>query len=83
MRCAGGHSRGSATQHDLARAASAGAAVATGWLRPARIAALAAGGEILASAETAATVGIPYSAPRTVELKGVPEPVEIVSIDWR
>jgi class 3 adenylate cyclase len=57
--------------------------VATGWLRPARIAALAAGGEILASAETAATVGIPYSAPRTVELKGVPEPVEIVSIDWR
>ena len=49
----------------------------------ARIAALAAGGEILASVETAAAVGIPHSAPRTGKLKGVPEPVEIVSIDWR
>jgi class 3 adenylate cyclase len=49
----------------------------------ARIAALAAGGEILASKETAAAAGIPRSAPRTVELKGVPEPVDIVSIDWR
>ena len=50
----------------------------------ARIAALAEGGEILASR---ATVGadVPYSVsePRTVTLKGISEPVEVVSINWR
>jgi class 3 adenylate cyclase len=50
----------------------------------ARIAALAEGGEIVASS---ATVGpdSPYreSEPRTVTLKGISEPVDVVSIDWR
>jgi class 3 adenylate cyclase len=48
----------------------------------ARIAALAEGGEILASSETAA--GRPRnSEPRTVTLKGIVEPVEIVSLTWQ
>ena len=50
----------------------------------ARIAALAEGGEIVASK---ATVGpdaqYPVTEPRTVTLKGISEPVEVVSIDWR
>ena len=50
----------------------------------ARIAALAEGGEIVASK---ATVGpgaqYPTTEPRTVTLKGISEPVEVVSIDWR
>ncbi len=49
-----------------------------------RISALAGGGEILASRATVAgSPHLPVSEPRTVELKGIPEPVEIVSIDWR
>jgi adenylate cyclase len=47
----------------------------------ARIAALAEGGEILASVETAGGRAT-RSEPRTVALKGIAEPVEIVSIDW-
>jgi class 3 adenylate cyclase len=49
----------------------------------ARIASLAEGGEILASKATVGS-GSPYptSEPRTVTLKGISEPVEIVSIDW-
>jgi class 3 adenylate cyclase len=47
----------------------------------ARIAALAEGGEIVASKQTA--TGYPSSEPRSVTLKGISEPVEIVSIDWR
>ena len=50
----------------------------------ARIAAIAEGGEIVASR---ATVGAgsqyPLTEPRTVTLKGISEPMEIVSIDWR
>jgi class 3 adenylate cyclase len=50
----------------------------------ARIAALAEGGEIVASR---ATVGAgsqyPLTEPRTVTLKGISEPTEVVSIDWR
>ena len=49
----------------------------------ARIAALAGGGEVLASQVTAAGSRYPASDSRTVELKGIAEPVEIVSIDWR
>jgi class 3 adenylate cyclase len=50
----------------------------------ARIAALANGGEILASKATVGS-GSPYptSEPRSVALKGISEPIEIVSIDWR
>lgn len=50
----------------------------------ARISALAEGGEILASATTlvGTTLRFPASVPRTVELKGFSQPVELVSIDW-
>lgn len=48
----------------------------------ARIAALAEGGEILASKETAGS-RVAASEPRTVALKGILEPVEIVTIEWR
>jgi class 3 adenylate cyclase len=48
----------------------------------ARIAALAEGSEILASKQTA-TDRFPVSEPRTVTLKGITEPMEIVSIQWR
>jgi class 3 adenylate cyclase len=48
----------------------------------ARIAALARGGEILASRQTAAG-NYTVSAPRLVNLKGISEPVEVVSVEWR
>src|SRR5439155_21282883 len=48
----------------------------------ARISALAEGGEILASRETAAgRSGL--SEARTVTLKGITEPIDIVAVDWR
>ena len=51
----------------------------------ARIGALAGAGEIVASAETLAHGPVSYgvSEPRSAELKGISEPVEVVSIDWR
>jgi class 3 adenylate cyclase len=51
----------------------------------ARIAALAEGGEILASRETLDECGERFtvSEARTVALKGISQPVEVVSIDWR
>jgi adenylate cyclase len=49
----------------------------------ARIADLAGGGEVLASEGTLAGTGFSASEPRTVSLKGLTEPVAIVSIDWR
>jgi class 3 adenylate cyclase len=50
----------------------------------ARIAALAEGGEILASLETArSAAGFKFSEPRTVTLKGIAEPVETVLVDWQ
>jgi class 3 adenylate cyclase len=49
----------------------------------ARIGALAGEGEIVASAATVDAAGVPHSPPRTVELKGVSEPVDVVSVDWR
>ena len=49
-----------------------------------RIGSLAGGGEILASAETLNTVpDARGSERRSVSLKGIVEPVEVVSIDWR
>lgn len=48
----------------------------------ARIAALAEGGEILASKQTAAGYSA-VSESRTVSLKGISEPIEIVSVQWR
>jgi len=48
----------------------------------ARIAALAAGGEIFSSKATAADGRFPISEPRTVTLRGTSEPIEIVTVDW-
>jgi class 3 adenylate cyclase len=50
----------------------------------ARIAALAEGGQVLASAETAAEAGRAHHAsePQAVSLKGVAEAVRVVSIAW-
>src|SRR5207237_3804250 len=50
----------------------------------ARIAALEGGGEIVASASTASEAGAGQAAAasRTVTLKGVSEPVDVVSIAW-
>jgi class 3 adenylate cyclase len=51
----------------------------------ARIGAAAAGGEILVSAETVDGVGPAFrvSDPRAQALKGVAQPVEVLSVDWR
>jgi class 3 adenylate cyclase len=49
----------------------------------ARIAALAEGSEILASQVTAAGTRYQASEPRTVTVRGIAEPLEIVSINWR
>jgi class 3 adenylate cyclase len=50
----------------------------------ARIAALAEGGQVLVSAETAAEANTAYriSDPRSVALKGVSGELDVVSIDW-
>lgn len=50
----------------------------------ARIGALAGGGEILASLETLPAEGA-YAAsePRSMALKGIAQPVEVVSVEWR
>ncbi|MEO8251064.1 MAG: adenylate/guanylate cyclase domain-containing protein [Chloroflexota bacterium] len=49
-----------------------------------RIGAVADGGEILVSATTLASAGLSFRerARRTVELKGLAAPVELVSLDW-
>jgi class 3 adenylate cyclase len=51
----------------------------------ARIAALAEAGEILASRDTieSAPPGITLSTPRPVTLKGLSEPLEVVTLGWR
>lgn len=49
----------------------------------ARIAALAEGGQILASRTTAAGASCAASEPKTVRLKGLSDPVQVVTIDWR
>ncbi len=51
----------------------------------ARVAALAGGGEIVSTRATGEAAGIALvgAESRTVQLKGIAEPVEVVSIDWR
>lgn len=51
----------------------------------ARIGALAAADEILLSTETADVAGNAhrFSEPRTVELKGLAEPIAVVAVEWR
>jgi class 3 adenylate cyclase len=50
----------------------------------ARIGSLAGGGQILASVNTvqSAASRFPLSAPRSVTLKGVSQPVDVVTIEW-
>jgi class 3 adenylate cyclase len=48
-----------------------------------RISGLAEGGEILASSETAVGGRFPVSEPRTVTIRGIGEPIDVVSVDWR
>jgi class 3 adenylate cyclase len=50
----------------------------------ARVGALGGPGEIYASLTTARLVdGLAYSEPQTVTLKGISEPIDVVTIDWR
>jgi class 3 adenylate cyclase len=50
----------------------------------ARVGALGGPGEIYASLSTARLVdGLAHSEPKTVTLKGISQPVEVVTIDWR
>ena len=51
----------------------------------ARIASLAEGGEIVASRDTASSTARSFavSDPREVRLKGISDPIEVVTIDWR
>jgi class 3 adenylate cyclase len=48
-----------------------------------RIAGLADGGQIVASRETAAGGRFPSSEPRMVDVRGIAEPIEVVTVDWR
>jgi class 3 adenylate cyclase len=47
-----------------------------------RIADLAEGGEVLASRDTAAGSGFAVSNPRTVSIRGISEPIEVVNVEW-
>jgi class 3 adenylate cyclase len=49
----------------------------------ARIAALAGGGEILASTDTVAGTRFSFGGARSEILKGITEPVEVVTVEWR
>jgi len=49
----------------------------------ARIAQLAEGGEIMASRETAAGTRFPTGEVRSVTLRGMSEPIEVVAVAWR
>lgn len=59
--------------------------IGAGVNRAARIAAEAEGAEILVSAETLAAIPHPVSEAgrRSLALKGISEPVEVVAVDWR
>ncbi len=48
----------------------------------ARIGAVATADEVVASREAADEAGFRFSNPRTLELKGLLDPVELVTIDW-
>lgn len=51
----------------------------------ARVGALAQGDEIVASVSTVEAAGSlwPVSEPRSVEVKGIADPIEVVTLDWR
>ena len=62
-----------------------GTYIGKGVHEAARIGAIAVGGEILASSQTVAGAedGVGLSEPRSVELKGISGPVEVVTVGWR
>ena len=68
--------------HAAEAAESDGAYRGRGVHEAARIGALAGGAEILASAHSAGGA-FPASEPHSVSLKGLSEPVEVVTIEWR
>ncbi len=71
--------------HATTATRAGGAYKGKGVHEAARIAALAEGEQIVASAETAAKMPARHvaSEPRTVTLKGLTQPVQIVMIEWR
>lgn len=71
--------------HKTEATRQAGAYRGRGVHEAARISSLAEGSEILASAETLVGAGVRFSTSsrRTAELKGIAEPVELSTIDWR
>ncbi len=68
--------------HAAEAAESDGSYRGRGVHEAARIGALAGGAEIVASASSAGDA-FAASAPRSVSLKGLSEPVEVVTIEWR
>jgi hypothetical protein len=48
----------------------------------ARVGAVAEANEVAASRETAEAGRASFTNPRLVDLKGLSEPIEIVSVDW-
>ncbi|MBA3689297.1 MAG: LuxR family transcriptional regulator [Chloroflexi bacterium] len=71
--------------HAASATRSGGAYRGKGVHEAARIAAVAQGGEIVASRTSleGLTQQFPASLPQAVTLKGISEPVEVVTIDWR
>src|SRR5262245_4906821 len=69
--------------HAAEATASAGNYHGKGVHEAARLGALAGGGEIVASVVTIEGADVDYSSPRAVELKGISEPVEVLTVDWR
>jgi DNA-binding SARP family transcriptional activator len=82
-------SQGFAPQVRIGLHAAAAAKVGRGYRgkgvhEAARIGASAGAGEILASVATVDGVeGLTVTDPRTLSLKGIAEPVEVVALDWR
>jgi class 3 adenylate cyclase len=70
--------------HEAQASARAIDFVGRGVHEAARIGSLAGGGQILASVNTvqSAATRFPISTPRSVTLKGVSDPVDVVTIEW-
>jgi class 3 adenylate cyclase len=49
----------------------------------ARVGAAAQGREILVSAASVGGTGVAHGEPRSLDLKGLREPVEVLTVDWR
>ena len=71
--------------HATSATKAGGAYRGKGVHEAARIGSAAEAGEILASRSTLEAIAGRFAAspPRTVQLKGISQPVEVVAIDWR